>query len=63
MHKDSSYEHGHNPNVLIWKDATISSSYEQEVVENKITSLGVGYINKGGEVRSLENVTLFKLDR
>ena len=33
------------------------------MAENKMNSRGVGYINKQGEVRSLENVTLFILDR
>ena len=33
------------------------------MAENKQSSKGVGYINKQGDVRSLENVTLFVLDR
>lgn len=63
MHKDSAYEHGLNPNVLIWKDDRISAFFEAERDENKLMSRGVGYINKEGEVRSVENVTLFILDR
>lgn len=63
VHKDSAYEHGLNPNVLIWKDEKISAYFLAEKEENKIMSRGIGYINKEGEVRSVENVTLFVLDR
>jgi hypothetical protein len=53
VHKDSPYEHGLNPNVLIWKDQQISPFFEAEREENRLMSRGVGYINKEGDVRSV----------
>ena len=53
VHKDSFYEHGHNPNVIVWKDSQVSPYFEQEMLENKVVSKAVGYINKEGQVRSL----------
>lgn len=30
VHKDSGYEHGLNPNVLVWKDPQVSEFYLEE---------------------------------
>lgn len=63
VHKDSFYLHGLNPNVLVWKDLATSKYLAAEIEESKQGSKGIAFLNKVGEVKTIDNVTLFKVNR
>ena len=48
VHRESTYTHGFNPNVLVWRDLATSKGFEMEIAENAEKSSGVGYVLESG---------------